>query len=295
MWGFSRLRVDVTAPPMPRPWTGRYAERMTAPAPPDFSSDGIRSGAASWPYPRWVAHRGAGKLAPENTLAAFRLGAQHGFRMFECDVKLSADGQLFLLHDADLARTTSGQGAAIDTPWADLAVLDAGRWHSPHYTGEPLLRLEVLAAWLQANACLVNLEIKPNPGQEAATGRAVADAVARLWPARGVQPLLSSFKVDALHAAQQAQPQLPRALLLEASRPTWLDEAQALGCVAVVPHHALLDAGNIAQAHARGLRVLTYTVNEAERAEALWAAGLDGLITDRVDLFEPETRAEAKT
>ena len=66
---------------------------------------------ADWPYPRWVAHRGAGKLAPENTLAAFRLGAAHGYRAFECDVKLSADGVPFLLHDATLDRTTSGQGS----------------------------------------------------------------------------------------------------------------------------------------------------------------------------------------
>ena len=65
-----------------------------------------------WPYPRWIAHRGAGKLAPENTLAAFRLGAAHGFRAFECDVKLSADGVPFLLHDAELDRTTSGHGLA---------------------------------------------------------------------------------------------------------------------------------------------------------------------------------------
>ena len=60
-----------------------------------------------WPYPRWVAHRGAGKLAPENTLAAFRLGGEHGYRMFECDVKLSADKVPFLLHDATLERTTN--------------------------------------------------------------------------------------------------------------------------------------------------------------------------------------------
>ena len=57
----------------------------------------------------WIAHRGAGKLAPENTLAAFRLGASHGYRAFECDVKLSADGVPFLLHDATLDRTTDGQ------------------------------------------------------------------------------------------------------------------------------------------------------------------------------------------
>ncbi|MCX8517175.1 MAG: glycerophosphodiester phosphodiesterase family protein, partial [Rhodoferax sp.] len=61
----------------------------------------------AWPYPRWIAHRGAGKLAPENTLAAFRLGASHGYRMFECDAKLSADGVPFLMHDAELQRTTN--------------------------------------------------------------------------------------------------------------------------------------------------------------------------------------------
>ena len=63
-----------------------------------------------WPYPLWIAHRGAGKLAPENTLAAFRLGARHGYRAFECDVKLSADGVPFLLHDDTLERT-SGSSA----------------------------------------------------------------------------------------------------------------------------------------------------------------------------------------
>ena len=66
-----------------------------------------------WPYPRWIAHRGAGKLAPENTMSAFRLGAQYGYRMFECDAKLSADGVLFLLHDATLQRTTNGHGTGL--------------------------------------------------------------------------------------------------------------------------------------------------------------------------------------
>ena len=91
-----------------------------------------------WPYPRWVAHRGAGKLAPENTLAAFRLGAQYGFRMFECDVKLSRDGVPFLLHDTDLARTTAVTGIAGEREWSELSRLDAGAWHSRAYAGEPL-------------------------------------------------------------------------------------------------------------------------------------------------------------
>ena len=85
--------------------------------------------ASAWPYPRWIAHRGAGKLAPENTLAAFRLGAAHGYRAFECDVKLSADEVPFLMHDAALERTTDGSGTAGDQPGSQLSQRDAGSWH----------------------------------------------------------------------------------------------------------------------------------------------------------------------
>ena len=239
-----------------------------------------------WPYPRWIAHRGAGKLAPENTLAAFRLGAVHGFRMFECDVKLSADGEPFLLHDADLGRTTSGQGVAGERRWDELSKLDAGSWHSPPYAGEPLLRLEALARWLQANQLMVNLEIKPSPGQEALTGAAVAREAARCWAGRAVMPLLSSFSVEALQAAQHAVPELPRALLLETLRPTWLSEAADLQCVAVVVHHPHWTREAIACAHGADLKALTYTVNDHDRADFLWSAGLDGLITDAVDVFD---------
>ncbi len=81
-----------------------------------------------WPYPLWIAHRGAGALAPENTLAAFRVGAAHGYRAFECDVKLSADGVAFLLHDATLQRTTPDRGECASRTWAELSRLDAGGW-----------------------------------------------------------------------------------------------------------------------------------------------------------------------
>lgn len=241
-----------------------------------------------WPYPRWIAHRGAGKLAPENTLAAFRLGAAHGFRMFECDVKLSADGVPFLLHDADLNRTTSGHGPAGEKPWDELSKLDAGGWHSAAYAGEPLLRLETLARWLQAHDLRVNLEIKSSPGQDMLTGEVVAREVRRWWTGQAVWPLLSSFSVNALTSARDAAPEVPRALLLEHLSPGWLDTALNLACVAVVGHHPKLDADHISQAHAAGLKVLTYTVNDAERAQVLWAQGLDGLITDAVDSLTPD-------
>ena len=89
----------------------------------------------AWPYPRAIAHRGAGKLAPENTLAAFRHGASFGYRMFEFDVKLSGDGASVLLHDATLDRTTNGAGRLDALTLGQIAQLDAGSWHSPAYAG----------------------------------------------------------------------------------------------------------------------------------------------------------------
>ena len=241
----------------------------------------------AWPYPRWVAHRGAGKLAPENTLAAFRLGAAQGFRAFECDVKLSADGLPFLLHDATLERTTSGHGTAGDLPWAALSQLDAGSWHSRAFAGEPLPTLQAVAAFVQRNGLALNIEIKPTPGQEVITGQVVAEHAARLWAGQAIPPLLSSFRPDALASAQAAEPGLPRALLLDTLWAGWADRVAALGCVAVVTQHALMDGALCDHLHATGRRALVYTVNEPVDAKRLLALGIDGLITDAVDCFAP--------
>jgi len=241
-----------------------------------------------WPYPRWVAHRGAGKLAPENTLAAFRLGARYGYRMFECDVKLSADEVPFLLHDATLERTTNGQGIAGQLSWAELSRLDAGSWHSRAYAGEPIASLDAVARYCLGNGLALNIEIKPTPGVESLTGALVADAAARLWahaPAGTMAPLLTSFSPDALEAAQSAQPQLPRGLLLEHLWTGWLETALRLGCVAVVCNQALWDESSVRQARSAGLRMSSYTVNDEWAAERLLALGTDAIITDRVDLF----------
>jgi len=241
-----------------------------------------------WPYPRWIAHRGAGKLAPENTLAAFRVGAAHGYRAFECDVKLSADGVPFLLHDATLERTTSGRGAAAALAWAELSRLDAGGWHGSTFAGEPPPSFAAIAAFCRRNDFALNAEIKPSPGQERETGRVVATTAAALWAAAVRPPLLSSFEPSALEGARAAAPQLPRALLLDALRSGWLEEAKALRCVAVVTHYPLIDATVLASLRAAGLRALVYTVNDAAQARRLEALSIDGMITDAVDRFPPD-------
>ncbi|MEW6706211.1 MAG: glycerophosphodiester phosphodiesterase [Pseudomonadota bacterium] len=245
----------------------------------------------AWPYPFWIAHRGAGRLAPENTLAALRLGAQHGYRAFECDVKLSADGVPFLLHDATLQRTTPGHGVAGDRPWSELSRLDAGGWHSRAYAGEPIPSLDAIAAFVLRNGYALNIEVKPTPGAERRTGEAVAAYVAQRWPGDAVPPLLSSFQPDALEAAQATAPAVPRALLLDQLREGWFERAQALQCLAVVFAYALLDAALIQRLHGAGLRALAYTVNDPAEAWRLRRAGIDGLITDEVARFSPDDAA----
>jgi glycerophosphoryl diester phosphodiesterase len=242
--------------------------------------------AAVWPYSRWIAHRGASKLAPENTLAAFRLGAHHGYRMFECDAKLSADGIPFLLHDPTLDRTTNGHGIAGDRTWHDLSLLDAGAWHSVAYAGEPIPTLESVARYCLANKFFLNIEIKPTPGSERLTGEVVAQEALRLW-AGHVPPLLTSFKTAALEGAVAVAPGLPRGLLLDTLPADWLETAMALDCAAVVCNHVRLDASTVVQAHQAGMKCLSYTVNDELTAQRLTALGIDGIITDRVDLFTP--------
>jgi glycerophosphoryl diester phosphodiesterase len=249
----------------------------------------------SWPYPRWIAHRGAGKLAPENTLAAFRVGASHGYRMFECDAKLSADGVPFLMHDTTLERTTNSReifgpaasAKAGDHEWSELARLDAGAWHSRPYAGEPLPTLENISRFCMANGHCLNIEIKPTPGAERRTGEVVARHADRLWNNAPVAPLLTSFRPESLQGALDTAANLPRGLLLDTLWKGWLETALSLECVAIVCNYALWDASTVTQAKNAGLRCLSYTVNDEWLAERLLGLGTDGLITDRIDLFAP--------
>jgi glycerophosphoryl diester phosphodiesterase len=244
---------------------------------------------ADWPYPFWIAHRGAGKLAPENTLAAFRLGASHGYRAFECDVKLSADGVPFLLHDTTLDRTTAERGVAAVRPWTELSRIDAGGWHSRAFAGEPLPSLDAIAAYVRANGFVLNIEIKPTPGQEHETGRVIGREALRLWAGAAALPLFSSFRPEALLGARETAPQIPRALLVDTLLDGWFEMALSLGCVAVVSNYNVMSAAVLQRLHDAGLRGLVYTVNDPAPVQWLQTLGIDGIITDAVDRFSPAT------
>lgn len=241
----------------------------------------------TWPYPRVAAHRGGGTLAPENTLAGLRTGAQFGHAMGEFDAKLSADNVVFLLHDDTVDRTSNGQGAAARMRYEELAKLDAGSWRDAKFAGEPMPTLAQVAACCEELGLAANVEIKPCEGRDGETGRLVAEETARRWANAASAPLLSSFSYAALEAARDAAPHLPRGMLYERVPDDWRAQTAALGCVSLHASHRHLDAALVARIKSAGLFILAYTVNDLERARELVRWGVDTICTDRIDLIGP--------
>ena len=244
----------------------------------------------AWPGPRRVAHRGGGRLAPENTLAAIRAGIAHGYRAVEFDVMLTADDVPVLMHDPDFGRTIAGSGSVATTRYADLATRDAGAWFSPQFAGERVPRYEDVVRFCQHHGVWMNVEIKPAPGFEARTGQRVGEMTARLFadPGGGAGwPLFSSFDSEALEHARSAAPHVPRGMLFDAVPENGIETARALGCISVHASHCTLDRTVIDGLHDAGFAVMAYTVNERHRAEQLAAWGVDAICTDRIDLLRP--------
>ncbi len=233
-----------------------------------------------WTYPKILAHRGGGTLAPENTLAALRCALAQGFRAVEFDVMALADGDLVLMHDPERGRTVAGSGSVAACTAAELAAADAGSWFSAEFAGEPVPSFAAAAAFCVRHGLWMNAEIKPVPGAESATGALVGAACAALPPG---SVLLSSFSEAALRAAQRAAPTVPRGLLVEAVPPDWRARLDALQAVALHARAERLTAAQAQAVKAAGFGLLVYTVNDPDFARRLFALGVDAVCTDRLD------------
>ncbi|MEO8164556.1 MAG: glycerophosphodiester phosphodiesterase [Betaproteobacteria bacterium] len=240
-----------------------------------------------WPYPRIIAHRGGGLLAPENTLTAIGVARNLGFTGVEFDVKLSCDGVPLLMHDDTLERTTNGSGAVAEMSYQEIAQLDAGSWFGNEFGGAPVPSFAAASALCRQAAVWANIEIKPSPGLERETGEAVARMTKLLWSGAQPSPLLSSFSALALEAAAVEAPELPRALLVEVISPNWLAQLERLQCVALHISHHHLDRDLVKAVHDSGRGVLAYTVNDSETALELLEWGIDALVTDQLDAITP--------
>lgn len=237
----------------------------------------------SWPYPRIVAHRGGGALAPENTLGAMRLGASMGFRGVEFDVMLARDGTPMVIHDETVDRTTNGRGEVAGMSYAELSVFKTQNNESiPTYADAASL-CRALGIW-------ANVEIKPAKGHERETGEAVARLTRELWRGATLPPLLSSFSPEALETAREAAPELPRGYLVGKVPDDWRDTMRRLGCVALHCNFKALTESLAREVHAAGYAILLWTVNEPAIGRQMLALGADCLVTDALDRIGPDFR-----
>ena len=231
------------------------------------------------------AHRGARRVAPENTLPAFQKALEMGVDGIELDVHLSADGDLVVIHDFTVDKTTSGHGRVETFTTAQLAALDAGSHFSPDYAG---VGVPTLAAVLDliGDRCIVNIEIK---SEDPEGGNQVAP-VAAVIRDRNLydQVIVSSFNPISLIAMRHTDPRIPLGLLYHRPLPVYLRKAWMTAVIApqaIHPEYRLIDAETMAWGRAHGCQVNTWTVNDVADARSLAALGVDVIMSDLPDMM----------
>lgn len=219
------------------------------------------------------AHRGASGSAPENTLAAFRLAVAQGADGVEFDVQLTRDGEVVVIHDETVDRTTNGTGGVVDIDLAALQRLDAGE-------GETIPTLAQVLDLLRPTSLMINIELKntvePYPGLE--------DKVLGLVGERGLEDrvIYSSFNHYSVQAL--ARQGLPTGLLFsEPIVEPWL-YAQHVGARAIHPYWPCVEApGWVEGCRAAGIAINCWTVNDPDAMARMIELGVDAMITNHPD------------
>ena len=221
-------------------------------------------------------HRGASAAAPENTYAAFEQAVAQGAEYAETDIRSTADGELVLMHDATLDRTSDGRGPVSSITLADLRRLDAGGWYGEAFRGERVPELAPCLRWIEARPGFgAALEVK-------ASG--IGAEVARLAWASPARDRLAIYAFDPaeIRAAKAAVPELPCILLLyvDADPDGVLATIDACGADGADVPWQWNATGLLAAMRERGLLMGGGSANGSEAAERLLALGSDMIDTD---------------
>jgi len=225
-----------------------------------------------------IAHRGASGNAPENTLAALNLAADHGADCVEIDVSISADNVAFVHHDDSLERCTTGHGLLCEHSATQLDQLDASKG-MPEFAGEPLPRLSAVFDLLKARSIGLNLEIKPRSGLEERTVEAICLLVESEWPSH-LPLVFSSFNQQSLDIAMQRLPEVARGLLVEEVPDNWETLVKRYQCRNIHCDGGRLTAAQTRRVGDSGTGIYCYTVNDTDKAQALLDSGVNGVFTD---------------
>jgi len=230
-----------------------------------------------------VGHRGAKGHAPENTMASFNCGVALGASVVETDVHLSRDGEVVVIHDHTVDRTTDGHGYVKDMTVAELKSLDAGAWFDPKFAGERILTLAELLAWGKDRVPIA-IEIKNGPLYYPG----IAERTIRLLRAHGMehQAILISFDHLVLREAKMIAPEVATGILYAARLVDPVGAARLAGANALHPAWAFVTPDLVENAHAAGLAVSPWCPNDVQSLRWLDNMGVDSIGTDYPDLFE---------
>jgi glycerophosphoryl diester phosphodiesterase len=220
-----------------------------------------------------IAHRGASARYPENTLCAFMAAVEAGAAMCEFDVRSTGDGEIVVIHDATVNRTTDGRGRVESMSLAEVKQLDAGAPFGDEFRGERIPTFDEVATSLSGR-CAMDVELKAD-GLESRICE-----ILRRHDALGTA-VVSSFEAKQLNRVAELEPRLRLMLLDEKDPAAMLDTAGAIGAFAVAPRFNMVVPELCAEAHRRGLAVYTWTVDDEPTMRRFIASGVDGIMTNR--------------
>jgi glycerophosphoryl diester phosphodiesterase len=220
-----------------------------------------------------------------------------GCSWVEFDVRLTADDAPVVCHDDRLDRTTNGRGCILKQPLATIREFDAGSWFAARFVGERVPTLDEALELCAGLGLGANVEIKAEHGHGPATAAAVAECLRR--PGGDPPPvLLSSFLPDAVAAAAEHAPSVPRAMLFRKVPRNWRDIVERMGCATVNANQLYLKESMAREIRANGYPLLVYTVNDPARARELFSWGVTSVFSDAPDIMlaavAPETGDDAR-
>ncbi len=230
-----------------------------------------------------IAHRGASKYAPENTMSAFMLAHQMGARHIECDVILCADKVPIVMHDDDLERTTNGRGKVRSATFSYIQSLDAGSWFGDEFSGTSVLSLRELLLWQKEMGVYLHLEIKPLGSNF--LDHALEIIMSHVYQYGEPEKIkILTFQYEILQCLLRWGDKLPRVLGVNICSKKIINLALDVGCVQVNAYHHTLSKSHILQIQRSKMKSGAFTVNESVQLERLKALGIDVVYTDDLKL-----------